>query len=337
MSIESSQTATEVETIQHLPRIALLAVGGTIAGSAASSTNTTDYKIGSIGAQDLIAAVPELTEIADVTGEQIANVPSSDVGSEVLLKLAKTISAKLADPQVKGVVVTHGTDTLAESAFFIDLTVKITKPVVFVGAMRPASAISADGPSNLVKAVNLAASDDAIGRGTLLTLNDRIGSAFYINKTHSTALDTFRADEQGYLGAYINARPRFWYAPATPIGKPQFDVSGLTSLPKVAILYTHQDSDDALIDAVIAGGAKGIVINASGHGSVATSTKQRIRELEQQGFPVIRATRTNNGIVADKPEGIGAGVYSAAKARWLLSLALATGASIEQIRDYFRA
>ncbi|MFC4276229.1 asparaginase [Achromobacter aloeverae] len=335
--VHSPMSVKPFETRQPLPRVALFAVGGTIAGRADNRTNTTDYKIGSIGARDLIAAVPELAEIAEVSGEQIANVPSSDVGAEVLLKLAKAISAKLDDPRVKGVVVTHGTDTLAESAFFIDLTVRTTKPVVFVGAMRPASAISADGPGNLLQAVALAASDEAVGRGTLLTLNDRIGSAFYINKTHTTALDTFHAYEQGYLGTYINARPRFWYTPATPIGKPHFDISAMESLPKVPILYMHQDADDALIDAAIAGGAKGLVIDASGHGSVRTSTKQRIRELDQQGFPVIRASRTNNGIVAEKPEGIGAGVYTAGKARWLLSLAIAAGASIDEIRRCFRA
>ncbi|WP_179284112.1 asparaginase [Bordetella genomosp. 10] len=324
-------------TKQPLPHVCVFAVGGTIAGSADSRTNTTDYKIGSIGVRDLIAAVPEIARIAEVTGEQIANVPSSDVGGEVLLRLAKAIAARLEDPEVHGVVVTHGTDTLAESAFFVDITVKSPKPVVFVGAMRPASAISADGPGNLLKAVSLAASGDAVGRGTLLALNDRIASAFYANKTHSTAVDTFRAEEQGYLGGFVNARPRFWYTPATPVGKPCFDVRAIESLPKVAILYAHQDQDDALIDAAIANGARGIVINASGHGSVGTATKKRIRELDARGFPVVRATRTNNGIVAEKPEGIGAGVHTAAKARWLLCLALARGASNEEIRAYFRA
>ncbi|MFJ1302767.1 asparaginase [Pseudomonadota bacterium AL_CKDN230030165-1A_HGKHYDSX7] len=318
------------------PRVTLYAVGGTIAGSAASRTNTTDYQVG-IGADELIAAVPEIAQIADVRHEQLANVASSDVGTTLLLQLSKTVSAALQDPDTDGVVITHGTDTLPESAFFLDLTVQSDKPVVFVGAMRPASAVSADGPANLLKAVALAGSAEARGRGVLIALNDRIGSAFYTNKTHSTSVETFRADEQGSLGVFINTRPRFWYAPATPLAKPHFDVSRLETLPKVAILYAYQDQDDLLIDAAIQNGAQGIVIAASGHGSVSIPTKQRIRELEATGFPVVRATRTGNGIVAEKPEGIGAGVYSVTKARWLLALALASGASLAQIRALFTA
>lgn len=316
--------------------VTLYAVGGTIAGSAASRTNTTDYKVG-IAAADLLAAVPEIAQLADVRHEQISNVPSSDVGAELLLKLSKAVTARLRDPDVDGVVVTHGTDTLPESAFFLDLTVASEKPVVFVGAMRPASAVSADGPSNLLKAIALAGSPDAVGRGTLIALNDRIGSAFYTNKTHSTAVETFRAEDQGSLGTFINTRARFWYGAAKPVDKPFFDVSDLDTLPKVAILYAYQDQDDQLIDAAIANGARGIVIAASGHGSVSTATKGRIRELQAQGFPVVRATRTGNGVVAEKPEGIGAGVYSVTKARWLLALALASGASLDRIREYFRA
>ncbi|WP_186332266.1 asparaginase [Bordetella genomosp. 13] len=317
-------------------RVSLYAVGGTIAGSAASRTNTTDYQVG-IAAADLLAAVPEIAQIAEVSHEQIANVPSSDVGADLLLKLSKAVTERLRDPGVDGVVVTHGTDTLPESAFFLDVTVASPKPVVFVGAMRPASAVSADGPSNLLKAIALAGAREARGRGTLIALNDRIGSAFYTNKTHSTAVETFRADEQGSVGVFINLRPRFWYEPAKPVDKPFFDVSGIDTLPKVAILYAYQDQDDLLIDAAIQNGAQGIVIAASGHGSVSTPTKLRIRELEAQGFPVVRATRTGNGVVAEKPEGIGAGVYSVTKARWLLALALASGAPLERIREYFRA
>ena len=316
------------------PKVVLYAIGGTIAGSAGTRTNTTDYKVG-LAAEDLLASVPEITGIADVSHEQVANIPSSDVGADLLLQLSRTINARLQDSDIDGVVVTHGTDTLAESAFFLDITINSSKPVVLVGAMRPASAISADGPANLLKAIALAGSSTAVGRGVLIALNDRIGSAFYTNKTHSTAVETFRADEQGSLGVFINTRPHFWYAPAMPTGKPYFDVSNIESLPKIAILYAYQDQDDSLIDAAIKHGAQGIVFAASGHGSVSTATKQQIRSLDAQGFPVIRATRTGNGTVAEKPEGIGAGVYSVPKARWLLALAMASGASLEQIRAYF--
>lgn len=321
---------------QRRARVTLYAIGGTIAGSADSRSNTTDYKVG-IAAADLLAAVPEIEQIADVTHEQIANVASSDVGADLLLKLSKQVAARLQDPDCDGVVITHGTDTLPESAFFLDLTLNSPKPVVFVGAMRPASAISADGPSNLLKAVALAASPEARNRGVLIALNDRIGSAFYTNKTHSTAVETFRADEQGSLGVFINTRPRFWYEAARPVDKPYFDIAAIPSLAKVTMLYGGQDPDDLLIDAAIDNGAQGLIIAASGHGSLSTSTKQRVRELEACSFPVVRATRTGNGLVAEKPEGIGAGVYSVVKARWLLALALSCGATMDEIGAYFRA
>ncbi|KAF1020389.1 MAG: L-asparaginase [Paracidovorax wautersii] len=330
-----AQTPVAATAPAALPGVTIYATGGTIAGSSASNTDTTNYKAGSIGIQTLIDAVPEMKKVASVTGEQIANVGSSDINGEILLKLSKAINAKLAEPGTQGVVVTHGTDTLAESAFFLDMTVNSPKPVVVVGAMRPATAISADGPMNLLNAVTLAASPDAVGRGTLITLNDRIGSAFYTIKTNSTTVDTFKAEEQGYLGAFIGAQPKFWYSPATPTGKLFFDVSRVTTLPKVVILYAYQDQDAALIDAAIRDGAKGIVIDGSGNGSVNSAVKKRIAELDQQGFPVVRATRTNSGVVTPKTEGIGSGVYSASKARWLLTLALAQGASVAQIKGYF--
>jgi L-asparaginase len=335
LSCNLAQAQTHPEPPASLPAVTIYATGGTIAGAAARNTDTTNYRAGSIGIQTLIDAVPELRQVAQVSGEQVANVGSSDVSGAILLQLAKTINAKLSEPGTQGVVVTHGTDTLAESAFFLDLTVNSPKPVVVVGAMRPATAISADGPMNLLNAVTLAASPSAHNRGVLITLNDRIASAFYAIKTNSTTLDTFKAEEQGYLGAFIGGQPHFWYSAATPTGKLFFDVSRIASLPKVVILYAYQDQDTALIDAAIQSGARGIVIDGSGNGSVNSTVKARLAELERQGFPVVRATRTNSGVVTPKSEGIGAGAYSASKARWLLSLALAQGASYAQIKSYF--
>ncbi|KAF1020388.1 MAG: L-asparaginase 2 [Paracidovorax wautersii] len=320
-----------------LPGVALFATGGTIAGSSASKTDTTDYLPGAIGIADLLAAVPELAGVARISGEQVANVASSDVDQAILLRLARALHEKLADPAIAGAVVTHGTDMLAESAFFIELTVRSPKPVVFVGAMRPATAISADGPMNLLNAVTLAASPAAAGRGTLIALNDRIGSAFYTQKTNSTALDTFRADEQGALGLFLSGQPRFYYEPAAPLGRPFFDIAGIEALPLVPILYAHQDMGPALIDAAIAGGARGLVIAGSGNGTLPEPVKQRVAQLDGEGFVVVRASRAANGFVTPKKEGIAAGIYSASKARWLLALALATGATREQIRQYFSA
>jgi L-asparaginase len=317
------------------PGVAIYATGGTIAGASKSNTDTTDYKPGALGVEVLIKAVPELKDVATVSGEQIANVGSFDMGGEILLKMAKSINAKLAENGIAGVVVTHGTDTTEETAFFLDLTVRSPKPVVVVGAMRPATAISADGPMNLLEAVTLAASPAGQNRGTMVVLNDRIASGFYITKTNSLALDTFRAAEQGYLGAFINGAPKFYFEPARPVGRPSFDVSKIDKLPKVAVLYTHQDSDVDLLDAAVKGGAKGIVIAGVGNGNVPTPVKAKIQQLSAAGIPVVISTRTGSGFVTAKPDGIAAGIYNPQKARILLQLALAQGADLARIRSYF--
>lgn len=317
------------------PGVTIYATGGTIAGASKSNTDTTNYKSGSIGVENLISAVPELNSVATVSGEQIVNVSSSDINQQVLLKLSNAINNKLSEKDTHGVVVTHGTDTTEETAFFLDLTVKSYKPVVVVGAMRPATAISADGPMNLLEAVTLAASKEAENRGTMVVLNDRIAPAFYVTKTNSTMIDTFRAVEQGYLGSFISGVPKFYYEPTKPVGKPFFDVSKFESLPKVAILYSYQDQDVALLEAAVKNGAKGIVIAGSGNGSIPASVKAKVKELVSSGIPVVRSTRTGSGFVTTKDEGIGAGFFNPQKARILLMLALAEGASAEKIRAYF--
>ena len=318
-----------------LPRLSLLATGGTIAGAASSSTDTSDYQSASLGVDELLRAVPELAQVAHLECEQVANVDSCDVDQSLLLQLARRLQSQLDRSDIQGAVVTHGTDTLADSAFFIDLTVRSSKPIVFVGAMRPATALSPDGPMNLLQAVTLAAHPEAAGRGTLIAFNDRIASAFYTSKTHSSTLDTFRAQEPGFLGLFVSAQPRFYYQPALPTGRPCFDIQGLRQLPKVSLLAAHQDMGTELIDAAIASGAQGLVIDACGNGTLAQAVRQRVAELDATGFPVVRSTRTGNGYVSAKPEGIAAGIYSASKARWLLSLALASGADLPAIRQLF--
>lgn len=328
-------SAVTFAAAQDKPGVTIYATGGTIAGVAASNTDTTNYKAGSLGVEVLIKAVPELKSYATVTGEQISNVGSFDMGETILLKLAKTINTQLADQKTQGVVVTHGTDTIEETGFFLDLTVRSKKPVVLVGAMRPATAISADGPMNLLEAVVLAASPASADRGSMIVLNDRIASAYYVSKTNSTALDTFKVPEQGYLGSFVGVTPHFFYTPAKPTGKPSFDVSQLDALPKVMILYSHQDQDPALVDAAVKAGAKGIVIAGLGNGNVPSSLKPTIQRLMSQGIPVVRATRAGAGFVSAKDEGIAAGIFNPQKARILLSLALAEGASMDKIKTYF--
>lgn len=320
---------------QGKPHVRILATGGTIAGTAASSTNTNTYRSATLGVQALIDAVPQLSDVATVSGEQFASLSSNDVTGALLLKLARKIEEQLAHPDISGVVVTHGTDVLEESAFFLDLTVRSSKPVVLVGAMRPATALSADGAMNLMQAVTLAASPDARGRGVLVVMNDRVGSAFYTTKTNSTTPDTFRAIEQGFLGVFAGINPRFYYPPAIPTNKPSFDPGSIEAFPKVPIIYMYEDQDTQQIEEAIRGGAKGIVIAGTGDGAAPGVVKARALQLTKQGFPIVFSSRIGSGVVTPKPHGIGAGVYNPQKARILLMLALAQGADIETIRRYF--
>jgi L-asparaginase len=317
------------------PQVTILATGGTIAGSSASKTDTTGYKAGAVGIDTLIAAVPEMAQVADVKGEQISNTISGDVDDKVLLTLSKRVNQLLNQQGQQGVVITHGTDTLEETAFFLDLTVNSKQPVVMVGSMRPATAISADGPMNLLEAVTLATAKQAENRGTMVVLNDRIGSAFYTSKTNSTTLDTFKATEPGYLGLFVSGQPKFYYTAAQPIDKRYFDVSKLTSLPKVEILYSYQAQDTAILDAALSNGAKGIIIAGNGNGNVSTKMEAAIGKLHKQGIPVVMSTRTGAGYVSTKSFAIGAGFLNPQKSRVLLQLALASGADLPQIASYF--
>lgn len=318
-----------------LPAVTIYATGGTIAGSSESSTDTTNYSSGDIGVQQLIDAVPELANVAELQGTQISNTGSSNIDQEILLRLSKDINDTFNNSETQGVVITHGTDTLEETGFFLDLTVDSDKPIVMVGAMRPASAISADGPFNLLEAVKLAANEEAVGRGTMMVLNDRIASAFYTTKTNAIMMDTFKAVEQGYLGAFVSSEPFFYTDPTTPTNKPHFDITDTDSLAQVDILYGYQDVDGSMIESSIANGAEGIVIASTGNGSIPDRMDDAVAEAMENGIPVVRASRTGNGIVSPKELGIGSGVYNPQKARILLSLAISQGDDMETIRSYF--
>lgn len=191
----------------------IFATGGTIASRASSNTQTTGYSVG-LGVQQLVRAVPELLNISNIASYQISNVDSGSINNTISLKLARMINEELAKPEVSGVVVTHGTATLEETAFFLASTVSSTKPVVCVGAMRPATALSADGPLNLYQAVVLAASPAGRDRSTMIVLTDRIGSAFYTTENNANSLGTFFSTEAGQLGTFINQVPYFYFGPS---------------------------------------------------------------------------------------------------------------------------
>ncbi|THZ08500.1 L-asparaginase [Aureobasidium pullulans] len=324
---------------QTLSNVTIFTTGGTIAEAGSSATQTTNYGTPNSTFDELLAAVPELAQIANVKGSAVASVDSQNINSTILLDLALRITVELSKVDVQGVVVTHGSDTLEETAFFLDLTINSTKPVVVVGSMRPSSALSADGPLNLYQAVKLAASASARGRGTMVTLNDRISSAYYVSKTNANALDTFIAKEQGQLGFFLNQIPIFYYEKSTPYGKPNFNASSLVQLPKVDILYAHIDMDPALVNASIAAGAKGIVFAGTGAGNVPTTVEERARVMNSEcGVPMVFTTRTMNGFVprsdTESWEIAGADL-NPQKARILLQLALSDAPGMDEVASLF--
>ncbi|KAH7029791.1 Asparaginase/glutaminase, partial [Microdochium trichocladiopsis] len=240
----------------------------------------------------------------------------------------------------QGVVVTHGTDTMEETAFFLDLTLRTEKPVVMVGSMRPATAISADGPINLLEAVTLAASPTAKGRGTMIVLNDRIASAYYTTKTNANSLDTFKAVEQGYLGFFANIKPFFYFEPSLAMGKPYFDISAtaVDALPQVDILYGYQGANPALAEAAVATGAKGLVLAGVGSGYWTDAGNEAIdRVIRDHGTAVVYSRRPGDGFAerTGSASTYGSGLLNPQKTRIMLQLALNAGYGIEQLRSVF--
>lgn len=342
-----SLCATPVSVVfdSRLPNITLVATGGTISGMSPNLLDTSTYQIGSLGFQPLIDGVPGLENMANIKGIQFHRIGSHDMETGVLIDLAQIIQSELDNPLTQGVVVTHGTDTLEETAFFLDLVVKSEKPIVMVGAMRPASAIGADGPRNLLLAVSLAASEDARNRGVMIALNDRIGSARYTTKTNANRVDTFRAAEQGFLGVFADpARPLFFYPPSRPLGHRHFDMSHKSlsaGLPKVDILYGYQGLEAGLFEAAVARGARGMVLAGVGAGWWPTAAMAEVKRVAgERGVAVLMSRRPLDGYVSGAGENGsdagGCGFLDPARCRIQLQLCLEVGMTKEDMATVFR-
>ena len=311
------------------PKIMILATGGTIAGAQASTTEA-GYKAGSFSVDDLIKAVPQLKDLADITGEQVASIGSQTMNHEVWLKLAKRVNEVLKDND--GVVITHGTDTIEETAYFLSLVVKSDKPVVLVGSMRPATAIGADGPANLYDAVALAANPEAKGRGPLVVLNDEIHYAHEVEKTNSTQLDTFKSPNRGRAGVMNTGKVYFFSQNTTRhTTKSEFSVDGkeVKDLPRVEVVYSYANFGRDTIDFLVGKGVQGIVLAGVGDGNSTDDALAGLAEAVKKGVAVVRATRTGSGLVVrnvevndDKLGFIAAMELNPQKARILLMLGL---------------
>lgn len=327
---------------QKRPNIHILATGGTIAGAGTSTTGSS-YTAGQVAIRDLISAVPEIKDIANVTGEQIVKIGSQDMSDEVWLKLAHYLNTLLKQADVDGVVITHGTDTMEETAFFLNLTVKSDKPVVVVGAMRAATSLSADGPLNLYNAVVTAASPESAGKGVMIVMNGLILDAHGAVKMNTVDVQTFQAPNSGALGYLFNGQVNYNQSTLKlHTTQSVFDVTDMTSLPKVGIIYSYSNVEPEALNALVNGGYKGIVHAGVGNGNIHKNLFEKLADARQQGISVVRSSRVPTGPttldaeIDDSQYGfIASQELNPQKARILLMLALTKTSDWKTIQGYF--
>lgn len=314
-----------------LPHIVILATGGTIAG-AADARSAAGYNAGAVSPEQLIAAVPGIEKVARISAEQVASIGSQDMNEEVWFKLARRIAELTAQSDVDGIVVTHGTDTMEETATLLQMVVPRGKPVVLVGSMRPSTALSADGPLNLLEATMVAAAPEARNRGVMVVLNDTIHGAADVTKTNTTAVETFHSPNRGAIG-HVSLNGATFFLPPPP-GAVTYTLPAAPPLPKVAIVYAHAGMDAGVVKAALEGGARGIVLAGVGDGNASEATIAALAEAAKAGVAVVRSSRTGSGAVLrnievnDDSNGFTAARYlNPAKARVVLQVLLANGIS----------
>ena len=341
LSLAASKKSHSTNYNPNLPTVAIVTTGGTIAEKIDPKTGGA---VPAVSGADLIEAVPSLSKIANIKVVDFSNIDSSQMTPQIWTKLSRTVDKVLRDSKIKGVVVTHGTDTMAEGAYFLDLTLKSKKPVVFVGAMRDASDLSADGPANILNAVIQVCSKEAENWGVTVTLNQYINSARDVRKTQTSNVQTFNSGEKGYLG-YICLGKVIKFNERGPTQKLPLPAK----LPKVALLSDYAGSDGSFIRYAVDSGAEGIVIEAVGAGNVNSSMFEAINYAISKNIPVVITSRVYHGSVlpvyADKGGGavlkesgaILAGDLIGPKARILLMLTIPhTKSDHKKIKEIFQ-
>ncbi|WP_260858678.1 asparaginase [Paraburkholderia sp. BCC1885] len=293
----ATPVATDVATAPTagLPRVIVLATGGTIAGQA-DSRAANAYNAGSIGAQQLVQAVPGIDKLARLSTEQVASIGSQDMNDKVWLQLARRIQQISDRDEADAIVITHGTDTIEETAFFLDKVLHIDKPIILVGSMRPSTAISADGPANLYEAVEVAASTQARGRGVMIVMDDRIESARWATKTNTTSVETIRSPDTGPIGYVDPASVRFVTGQSGQHAQTLTLPAG-DQLPRVEMVYGHSNMDALQIDHAISDKARGIVLAGVGDGNTSKEALDALARAAQKGIVVVRSTRVGSGFV----------------------------------------
>lgn len=326
---------------QELPKVYILATGGTIAGSGSSATKS-NYSAGQVAIGTLLDAVPAINDVAYVEGEQVVNIGSQDMSNDVWLVLAKRVNELLAQTDVNGIVITHGTDTMEETAFFLSLVTNCNKPVVLVGAMRPSTAISADGPVNLYNAVVTAASPASMGRGVLVCMNGKVYGAADVTKTNTTSVETFQSPNSGPLGYIHNGEVRFFRPAAKLADAPYFNIAGLKALPKVGIAYGYSSVEGDVVKMMIKKDYKGIVYAGVGNGNIHKNVFPELEKARKDGIIVVRSSRVPTGATTldaevddNKYEFVASWGLNPQKARILLMLALTKTDDWKAIQKYF--
>ena len=325
-----------------MPNIAVLATGGTIAGKGGSDVEAA-YTPGELGFEQLFSAVPQAKNLATLQGEQVSNVGSQDINDEVWLRLGRRVNELASLPDVDGIVITHGTDTIEETAYFLNLIAKTSKPVVMTAAMRPSTALSADGPLNFYNAVAVAANKEGSGRGVLVVINDWIHGASSLTKTSTTAVQTFLSPLRGLIGTVAYGDAEFYRAPVgrNTLGS-EFSLDGVSVLPRVDIIEAYENMDGVLIDAAAAAGDKGIVIAGVGNGNMPQAALAALAEQSKKGIVCVRSSRVPIGRVSrnvevndDKLGLIASEELNPQKARVLLRLALLKPRPLSDIQRLF--
>jgi L-asparaginase len=325
-----------------MSQVVILATGGTIAGTGELGTQA-GYTSGQMGIDTMINAVPGIGELADILGEQVANVGSQDMTFEIMIRLANRTNELLALKNVSGVVITHGTDTMEETALFLNLTIKSKKPVVMTGSMRPSTAVSADGPLNLYNGVAVSADPAATGRGIMVVMNDRIHGAHSLTKTNTTSVETFLSPLTGLIGTVNYGKARYFRKPFRKhTYLSEFSVEGVTTLPRVDIFYACADMPADLIECSIDKGAKGIIIAGDGNGNMNAESLAAASRAAKKGAVIVRSSRVPSGTVSrnveiddDRHNLIAADELNPAKARILLMLALLKTRSLTAIQKLY--
>ncbi len=322
------------------PRVAILATGGTIAGSAATSVDAS-YQPGVLSINEILKSVPDLEKVAQLTGIQICNISSQNMEEKIWLQLLAVINDLFEKDLCDGIVITHGTDTMEETAYFLNLTVKHSRPVVLTGAMRPSTSLSADGPLNLYNAVVTAASANAHNRGVMVLMNDVIFSADDVTKSHTVGINAFSSFNFGPLGFVRDGITTFnRNTNLRHTVNSEFDISNLTTLPVTEIIYSYAFSSDAAIKGVIESNAKGIVIAGVGHGNYNRAIASAMEEASSKGIVVVRSARIHSGGVDFAAEEYSEKwpvslTKSPQKARILLMLALTQTNDPKEIQRIF--